>query len=90
MGFFDWILGKNTYNHRDNIDWNVYNQDWDNGMSLVEREAKIASGGYDKGKAKPSAKHGRIDDVEFYNLYVKYFGEASAERARQVGFFMKK
>ena len=90
MCFFDWILGKKKYDPREHVDWDVYNQDYYNGMSYAEQEAKIASGGYEKGKAKPSTEHGRIDDVEYYNLYIKYYGEKSAELARQTGAFMIK
>lgn len=92
MGVFkellDTLLNK-PVDPRQNVDWDVYNEDLFNGMPWEEREKKILAGGYEKGKAKPSSNHGRIDDVEKYNLDAKYMGENYAEIMRRNGMYVK-
>lgn len=90
MGLFNKLVGKEEYTPNHNADWKVYYEDMSNGMSYEDRQAKLASGGYAKGKAKPSKEHGRIDDVWFYNWYVEHLGETSAEIARRKGLFANK
>ena len=88
MGFWDWLTGKKD-DPEANADWKVYYEDMANGMTYGDRQKKLKSGGYAKGRAKPSENHGRIDDVELYKRYVKTSGKINAEIARRQGYFMK-
>lgn len=74
----------------DNIDWGVYYEDKFNGMPKAEREAKLESGGYAKGRAVPSDQYGRVDRPEQYEYHAKKFGKAYAETMRRNGFYMNR
>ena len=89
MGFLNKILGKNDeLNPRKDVDWDVYDADFDNGMPYDERKKRLADGAYNKGMAKPSDDYGRIDNVELYEHYLKLFGKPTAETMRRKGLFM--
>lgn len=87
MSVFDKLFNK-SIDPRQNVDWDVYNEDLFNGMSWEDREKKILAGGYEKGKAKPSNEYGRIDNVEQYDMDVRRVGKIHAEVKRRNGMYM--
>ena len=81
---------KKTPSYRANADWDVYYQDFYNGMPFGKQQEKLKAGGYAKGYAKVDPNYGRIDNRDMYDKDVKERGKDYSERLRKLGIYMKR
>lgn len=86
MGFFR----KKPASYRTNADWDVYYQDFYNGMPFSKQQEKLKAGGYTIGHASVDPSYGRIDDKTKYNNDVNRYGKEYAEQNRRLGIYMKR
>ncbi|MBR5258958.1 MAG: hypothetical protein IKV48_00490, partial [Eggerthellaceae bacterium] len=86
MGFFRKLLGlERKKDPRQTCDWDVYYQDFNNGMPWGEQQKKLEAGLYEKGIAKPDPRYGFVSDIDRYNADVERCGRVHAELLRRIG-----